>query len=141
MQRIVITADTTVPVDKLFAFLSEQENMARLFAPAKVTRLRDGDSSRNGVGSVRQVKIPLSPAIEETNTVFEENRRIEYRVTNKAAIKNHLGVMEFVPTAGGSQLRYTITFDGRVPLTGVLIKVALQATIKRNIAKLNDWLN
>lgn len=141
MQRIVITADTTVPVDKLFAFLSEQENMARLFAPAKVTRLRDGDSSRNGVGSVRQVKIPLSPAIEETNTVFEENRRIEYRVTNKAAIKNHLGVMEFVPTAGGSQLRYTITFDGRVPLTGVLIKAALQATIKRNIAKLNDWLN
>jgi len=141
MQRIVITADTTVPVDKLFAFLSEQENMARLFAPAKVTRLRDGDSSRNGVGSVRQVKIPLSPAIEETNTVFEENQRIEYRVTNKAAIKNHLGVMEFAPTASGSQLRYTITFDGRVPLTGVLIKVALQATIKRNIAKLNDWLN
>lgn len=138
IQRIEIDVETPATVEKLFAFLAEHENLAQIFAPAKVTRLRDGDTSRNGVGSVREVKIPLSPRIEETNVVVEANKRIEYKVTNKAAIKNHLGVMEFSPTANGSKLHYTITFEGRIPFTGFFIKTALQATIKRNIGILKQ---
>ena len=39
--------------ERIFAYLAEHENLAAMFG-AKVTRLRDGDSERNGVGSVRR---------------------------------------------------------------------------------------
>lgn len=135
-QHIVIDIEVPVPVEKLFAFLSEQENMAKLFAPAKVTRICDGHNSRNGVGSTREVKIPLSPRIEETNTVFEKNQRIEYTVTNKTVIKDHSAMMQFSPSPKGSRLHYEIHFSGVIPFTGFFIKKALETVLKRNVKKL-----
>lgn len=136
MQQIDITQYFPFPLEQLFEHLAEHENLQQIFAPAKVTRLRDGDNSRNGVGSVRLIKLPLVPAIEETNTLVENNQRIEYRITNKAAVKDHLGVMRFASTDGGSRLHYTIEFAARIPLTGLPIKLALQQSIRKGLKRL-----
>lgn len=133
LQKIDVTQDFPIPVENLFAWMSEQENMGKLFAPAKVTRLRDGKDSRNGVGSARLVKMPLAPVIEETNTLVGENERIEYRVTNRTIITNHMGVMEFSRVGTGSRLHYTITFESRVPGTGWLIRVMLDHAIRKGL--------
>lgn len=139
-QLIDLNADFDAPVETLFAYLSEHENLAALFAPASVTRLNDGDDSRNGVGSKRRIKIPLSPAIEETNTVVIDNEHIEYRVTNKTPIKNHLGIMRFSSTANGSHLHYTIEFESRIPFAGPGIKLLLGHAIKKGFKKVKKAL-
>lgn len=136
MQKIEINQDFPQPVNELFSYLAEHENLALLFAPAKVTRVRDGKDSRNGEGSARLLKIPLAPVIEETNTRVIDNEHIEYRITNKTPLKNHLGVMEFSAKGAGSHLHYTIVFESRIPLAGPLVRGILGSTIRKGLKKL-----
>ena len=135
-QRIEVVQEFSLPVDQLFAYLSEHENLSTIFAPAKVTRVRNGDTARNGVGSVRLVHVPLAPAVEETVTAFKENEMVEYRITNTGPIKNHLGVMRFYPFEGGSRLHYTITFEGRLPLIGQVVRAGLDFAIRKGLKKI-----
>jgi hypothetical protein len=54
MQRVHVIQDFPQPVEEVFAYLSEQENLAPLFG-AKIKRLSDGsDGTRNGVGASRE---------------------------------------------------------------------------------------
>lgn len=133
LQKIEVTKEFLMPVEALFAHLSEHENLATIFAPAKVTRVRDGNGSRNGIGSARLVKIPLAPVIEETVTAFKEGELVEYTISNHTPLKNHLGVMKFAPTANGSRLHYTITFESRIPFAGPLVKAVLETVIRKGL--------
>ena len=63
------------PPERIFAYLSEHENLSEMFG-AKVTRLRDGDTERNGVGSVRKLQIGPAPPFVEAK-VREGGRQIE----------------------------------------------------------------
>ena len=138
MQHINITQEFNAPVEKVFAILSEHENLNKLFAPAKVTRLSDGQDARNGVGSARKLSIPLTPSFVETNLVYRENELIEYAITSGIApIKAHRGVMKFTDLGNNrSRLDYTISFKGRVPFIGPIIKLALQNGVSRGLKKL-----
>ncbi|MFK8934085.1 hypothetical protein ABCA12_1612 [Acinetobacter junii] len=138
MQQINITQEFNAPVEKVFSILSEHENLNKLFAPAKVTRLSDGQDARNGVGSARKLSIPLTPSFVETNLVYRENELIEYAITSGIApIKAHRGVMKFTDLGNNrSRLDYTISFKGRVPFIGPIIKLALQNGVSRGLKKL-----
>ena len=48
-----MSRDFAKPPDRVFAYLSEHENLGPLF-DAKIERVRDGDTERNGVNSVRR---------------------------------------------------------------------------------------
>ncbi|TDP48854.1 SRPBCC family protein [Zavarzinia compransoris] len=133
-QRISIQQDFRMPVAELYALLSEHENLSKVFAPAVVTRLRDGDTVRNGVGSVRRLKMPVGAPFEETVTQAVENELIEYRITSGSPLKNHLGTMRFsARPGGGSHLDYTIVFEGRVPFIGGLVRLLLDRGIRRGL--------
>ena len=136
-QRIEIIYDFPQPVEKIFKWIGDHNNLGEIFFPFKVTRIKDGQGDVNGVGSVRKLSaFPLIP-VEETVTAFQPNQLIEYRVTSKLApIKDHLGVMLFESYNGGTRLRYTITFTGVVPLLGPALKIGLGQGIKRGLAKL-----
>ena len=55
MQQVLVERDFDQPVDRLFAYLCEHENLGPIF-PARVERVRDGENGeRNGVGSVRRL--------------------------------------------------------------------------------------
>lgn len=133
-QRIDVTQEFAAPISRVFAHLSEHENLEAVFAPAKIKRLKNGLNTRNGVGSVRQLRILVGPAFEETVTGFKQDELIEYRVTKGSPLKNHLGVMRFAPTAtGGTRLDYTITFEGKFPLVAELIRGPLEVAIRRGL--------
>ena len=122
MQTLNYEQDYAAPPEKVFAYLAEHENLGVVFAPMKVERLRDGDSERNGVGSVRKLSLKGLLPFEETVTGVVPNERIEYRISKGSPLKSHFGVMRFTPTpAGGTHLDYTITFDA---LPGVAQAVA-----------------
>lgn len=132
MQRVHVVRDFPQPVEELFAFLSEQENLGPLFG-TKVKRLTDGtDGTRNGVGASRELRIaPLLPPFVETNVEVIPNELIRYRITKGGVLKNHEGVMRFSPSGEGSRLDYTIEFDGRLPGAATIAKGMLSRTIPR----------
>ncbi|WP_370211959.1 SRPBCC family protein [Alloalcanivorax venustensis] len=132
-QRIEIDKEFPFPVSDLFNHLSEHENLSALFAPAKVRRVKEGDVEPNGVGSVRRLSLPLTPAFEETITEFERDRRIAYRITKGSPLRDHHGVMVFSETAGGSRLHYTIVFKGKLPLIAAVIKPVLDRAIRKGL--------
>jgi hypothetical protein len=95
--------------------------------------MRDGDTSRNGVGSVRRLKVGPLPEFEETVTKDVANELIEYRITKGGVLNNHRGEMRFSSQGQGSRLVYVIEFDGKVPLTGPLIKASLERSVRAGL--------
>ena len=128
MQRIEIVQDFTLPVQRVFAYLSEHENLGPLFG-ATIERVRDGHETRNGIGSVRRLKVGPLPPFEETVTGFELGEYVEYRITKGSPLKDHVGTMRFAPRGTGSTLTYVIEF-GAPPLLDKVVAFGL----KRNIA-------
>lgn len=135
-QHIEIDMDFDIPVGRLFAYLSEHENLASIFKPAKIKRLSDGQDARNGVGSSRQLRILMASPFTETVTAYRENELIEYRITRGSPLKNHQGAMRFRPTTNGSHLRYSIVFEGKYPLVAALIRPGLELAIRRGLKAL-----
>jgi uncharacterized protein YndB with AHSA1/START domain len=136
MQRIDIRQDFALPVEKLFAHLSEHENLETIFHPTRIRRIADGKDARNGVGSAREMRALGGPSFVETVTAYRENELIEYRITRGSPLKNHLGVMRFSATPTGSRLHYTIEFEGKLPLIGPLIRVVLDQGIRKGLKKI-----
>lgn len=129
--------DFPAPPSVVFAHLAEHENLADVFQ-AKVTRLRDGDSERNGVGSMRIVKIGPAPPVEETVTEFETDELIEYRVTNKGLLKDHVGIMKFSELPDGdTHLDYRIRLSSHVPGLAVVLKGLLTRGIEKSFSRLD----
>lgn len=127
--NVHVTHDFAKPVDRIFNHLSEHENLAEVFG-AKVTRLKDGDADRNGVGSVRKLQIGPLPPFEETVTDFRPNEKIVYTITKGSPIRDHLGVMTFSERpGGGSTLDYTIRLGSAVPGLALIVKAALTKSI------------
>ncbi len=131
MQRVLVERDFALPPERVFAYLAEHENLGRLFG-AKIERKRDGtDGTRNGVGSVRALRVGPLPPFEETVTEVVPDELIRYRITKGSPLRDHSGEMRFQPApAGGTHLRYEISFRGVVPGIDRVIAPGL----KRNIA-------
>ncbi len=133
MQTVSVSQDFTLPVERVYAFLAEHENLGPLFG-ATVTRVRDGDDERNGAGSVRSLRLGPLPAFQETVVEAVQDERIVYRITQGSPLRDHEGVMVFRPTPTGSHLDYTIRFGSAVPGLDRLVKVGLERSVRRGLA-------
>ncbi len=124
----------------IFAYLAEHENLAVLFG-AKIKRLRDGDDGeRNGVGSVRELRIGPLPPFEETVTEFVAGERIVYRITKGSPLRGHLGVMTFAPsTDGGTDFVYDIRLASPLPGVAVIVRASLTRSITKALAKVERY--
>ncbi len=135
-QRVHVVHTFTSDPATVFEKLSEHENLGPVFG-AKIRRVRDGDTTRNGVGSTRSLKIGPLPAFHETTTVAEPNSLIEYRITQGSPLTGHWGRQILTPTPdGGTQLDYTIGFDAAVPGLAAVVGTILQKAIGKGIGKL-----
>ncbi len=134
--RVRVTHTFTSDPETVFDRLSEHENLGPVLG-AKVTRVRDGDTERNGVGSTRALKIGPLPAFWETTTTADRPTLIEYAITKGSPLKGHWGRQELTPTPdGGTRLDYTIGFDAPIPGTAGLVGKVLQANIAKGIRRL-----
>jgi uncharacterized protein YndB with AHSA1/START domain len=131
MQTVTVDHDFRLPPERVFAYLSEHENLDDIFG-ARITRLRDGtDGHRNGVGSVRELKVGPTPPFEETVTEFVPNELIAYEITKGSPLKNHRGEMRFTTEGEGTHLHYEISFGSKLPGVDLIVAQGL----KRNVAK------
>ena len=137
---VTVEQDFTASVDRVFAHLSEHENLAEVFG-AKVERLEDGQAERNGVGSRRRMRIGPTAPFEETVTRFEPGELIEYRITKGTPLRDHVGVMRFTSRpGGGSHLDYRIRIASRVPGVAPLVKAATTRSLTQGLAKVDARL-
>ena len=135
-QRVHITHEFKSDPQTVFDKLAEHENLGPVFG-AKVTRVSDGATARNGVGSVRRLKIGPLPAFEETTTTAQPNTLIEYKITKGSPLSGHWGRQELTPTAGGgTRLDYTIGFDSAIPGLAALVGKVLASAISKGLPKL-----
>lgn len=136
LQRIEVVQTFPFSVEKLYAFLSEHENLGAIF-PAKIRRIRDGQGTPNGVGSVRKIVMAPGLALEETVTKAEPNQLIEYTITKGGwPINSHLGVMRFYPHESGSRLHYTIDIGAAIPGAAWVVTKVLGGDIRKGLKKL-----
>ena len=132
--------DFTSPIQAIFGELAEHENLGPVFG-AKVVRLNDGEDSRNGVGSRRQLKVGPLPAFEETVTAFTVDQRIEYRITKGSPLREHVGEMRFASLPdGGTHLEWRIRVATDVPGLAAIVKAVLTKGIAKGLSQLDDKL-
>jgi uncharacterized protein YndB with AHSA1/START domain len=132
-----VTQDFPQPVEQVFDYLAEHENLATVFG-AKVKRLNDGtDGTRNGAGSAREMQVGPTPPFVETNIEVVPNELIRYQITRGGVLRNHEGVLRFSRVGAGSHLDWTITFDGKAPGIGPLVKVGLTRNMSRALKQLS----
>jgi hypothetical protein len=135
MNRVHVTESFPQPVEELFAYLSEQENLGPLFG-ANVRRLSDGaDGTRNGTGASRELRVGPLPGFVETNVEVIPDELIRYQITKGGVLKNHEGVMRFSPEGTGSHLDYTIEFDGKLPGIGPVVQAMLTRSITNQLRR------
>ncbi|MFZ5697227.1 MAG: SRPBCC family protein [Pseudomonadota bacterium] len=133
-QRIEVTQEFNMPVERLFNALADHGNLSKVFG-IPVKRIKDGQGDVNGVGSVRALGFaPL--ATEETVVAVEPNLSIDYKVTkNGGPLSNHHGRLDFAKTSSGSRVTWVITFDA-LPVIGTLLNKFLGSAISRGLRKL-----
>ena len=130
-----VERDFNAPVEQVFNHLAEHENLQELFG-AKVKRVRDGETERNGVGSRRELKIGPLPSFDETVTQYVPNELIEYKITRGTPLDGHVGTMRFSPTAsGGTHFDYRIRFASKLPGVAAIVSKAVGTNIKKGLAK------
>jgi uncharacterized protein YndB with AHSA1/START domain len=129
-----VERDFSAPVEEVFAHLAEHENLAALFG-AKVKRLSDGDTERNGVGSRRELRVnPVVPPFEETVTQYVPNELIEYKITKGSPLDGHVGIMKFSSTGAGTHFDYRIRIASKIPLIGAIVSKQLTRDITKGLA-------
>ena len=136
MQTVHVTQDFPQPVEQVFEYLAEHENLAPVFG-AKIRRLNDGtDGTRNGTGSAREMRVGPLPRFVETNVEVVTNELIRYRITKGGILKDHEGVLRFTSRADGSHLDWTITFNGKAPGIAPIVKAKLTRDVSRAMGEL-----
>jgi uncharacterized protein YndB with AHSA1/START domain len=126
------------PPERVSAYLAEHEHLAEVFG-AQIERVCDGENGeRNGVGSVRRLRIGALPPFEETVTEFEPGRRIVYRITKGSPLRGHVGVMTFAPDSGGTLFVYDIRLASPAPGLALLVRAALTRSITRSLASVEQ---
>lgn len=133
-QKIEIVQDYDKPLAEVFAVLSDHNRLGKVLG-VPVKRIRDGENSANGVGSVRRIGVgPLS--IEETVTALSPNRSIDYRITKGGGpVRNHHGRIQFSGSGRGSRVNWVIQFDSPVPGVGPLVRAVLNQAIRMGLKR------
>lgn len=128
----------SAPAHTVFGALSDHNRLGEVLG-VPVKRIRDGEGSVNGAGSVRSLGFwPL--VTEETVTSVEQDKSIDYRITKGGApLRNHRGRVGFTENAKGTEVEWTITFDAP-PIVGSLVSRVLTAGITHGLTKLSGNL-
>ena len=134
MQRVDVTHEYALPAERVFAYLSEHKNLEPLFG-ARIRHVQDGETSPNGAGSVRSLKVGPLPWFDETIVESVEPSLIRYRISRGSPLRNHDAVITFTPTEQGCRLHYVIEFDAALPGLGKVVQVGLTRNLERGLRK------
>jgi hypothetical protein len=111
-----------------------------IVAKAKFAKTASPDP--RGVGAVRAVGGAEPFLLKEETTVYEPDTEFGYRLVSPGPMRDYHARVSFKPNAdGGTDIRWRGEFDERVPLTGPVIRFALDKLIGTFLTKLIRYLD
>jgi hypothetical protein len=134
MQMIRIRQWFRAAPENLFEHFGRHEALGELW-PGRFVRVRAGEDEADGLGSVREVRLP-GWRFREQIIDFRRPELIGYRIVSPVPlVTHHYGEMRFRPEGQGTLLDYRIALDARGPMTPVITRMLEQA-LKPGIRRL-----
>ncbi|MBK9458557.1 MAG: SRPBCC family protein [Sphingobacteriales bacterium] len=130
IHKVKIYQEFDAPIAQVWEAFNDHANFGKMMGQ-NVDRIVDSPDTNNvnGVGSVRLIKLPIAP-FEETIRKSEKPTCIEYQISKGTPLHHHYGSMQFKSiSAQKTALDYSIEVGSKIPLVGLLIKIALQKGI------------
>jgi len=115
--RVVVQVNA--PVERVFDAVSDHETFLRTDDGTITKIVRPGDSERNGLGCLREVRAGVRGRYLEEITAWERPTSFEYQIRETSLPLRHFG-SRIVFTAKGSatEVEWTSRFEIRIPILG-----------------------
>ncbi|GAB4196140.1 MAG: hypothetical protein Tsb002_29280 [Wenzhouxiangellaceae bacterium] len=119
MYTIRVERTLQVPIDQVFAVLSDHANYHRFPGIRGSRLLRPGTDERNGVGAVREIRVGPS-VLEEEIILYEPPYKLGYRMIRSRPIKvNHVkGQIDLRPAGDATHAVWESVFEIQIPWLG-----------------------
>ncbi|PSL56858.1 polyketide cyclase/dehydrase/lipid transport protein [Saccharothrix carnea] len=130
VQRVDVKVRSDAPPERVYRLAADSATWPDWSPVLRYERERAGDA--NGVGEVRVFhnRGRKEPTREEV-VELTPNRRVGYALLSGLAIRDYRAFIDLTPDDGGTAIRWHSSFDAKVPGTGWLYRLVLQAVIGR----------
>ncbi len=122
------------PIAKVWDALVDQDRMGEWCGFDQVSVIKEGQTSRNGVGSERRM-VGSAGKVTEQIVAVEPMKRIRYRVIDGAPFNFHRGEITLREQGQDTEVHWRIGFRGKLPLVGELIRWKLQPMLSGMLEK------
>ena len=135
MIRSTAVRTVAAPPDQVWEVLADHEGMSRWAPGLRVAVTRPGTSETGGVGTVRKVGFGVAGPIIEEVVAFEPGRLLGYRALAGVPLRNYRGEVELRPAGAGTEIRYTVEADRRLPFGEALLVKGLAAGLLSGLVR------
>lgn len=142
-RHLAFSAEYAVRPEALWPWVTDPDKLSAWNAVdiSVVHPAEDGDPS--GVGSVREVRVPVGPVHSRNReTVLESDapHRFVYSVTKGGGLRYHRGVIALEALDEGTRLSWDVSFSTRVPGMGLLVEALLRPQFEEALEALRAQL-
>jgi uncharacterized protein YndB with AHSA1/START domain len=134
MRRIEVERYFPHPIERVFRRYTDHAGWSDWAGLGRVRLTREGSPDKNGVGAVRAFS--AAPGLREEVTRFEPPSRMEYRVVRGVPLKDHHGVVLFIPDGSGTRLTWRVSFRSAIPGLGWPTERLITVLFRRMLASL-----
>jgi hypothetical protein len=140
MRSIKVHSHSTAPASAVYRIILDGSTWAT-WAPldsVEIQKPADGDAPAGvspdrylGAGAIRVVRIGRIASREQITALIPE-RRFDYIILPGGVFRDYRATIELVPAAqGGTDIRWSATFRGRIPGTGWLYGLPTRRLLDR----------
>ncbi len=131
MAQVEVRAESVATPQRLWDFFTKVEAWDD-WAPFDEVTVQEGQ----GVGETRLVKSGLVTAIERV-VALDPGRRYVYELLSGLPVRDYVAEVLFQPVNGQrTQIRWTAHFDAKIPGTGWVLALLLEAKFRQSLAAL-----
>jgi uncharacterized protein YndB with AHSA1/START domain len=129
-QSYEVSASSSAPPDVVFAVLADGAGWREWAGPLirHSSWEREGTPAPGGVGAIR--KVGSWPVYGREEIVeYEPPQRLAYTILSGQPVRNYVAVVEMTPQGAGTAIRWTASFDPKIPGTGSILRRLFTAII------------
>ena len=128
MQRIELQRRIQAPVKLVWEVLTDHRAYVRWAGVDEATLEREGKEHPDGQGALRHLrKGPIH--IREEIVAAEAPRSFSYTVVSGPPVRDYLASVTLEPDGEATQVRWTVRFEPKVPLTGPFLKPVVRKVV------------
>jgi hypothetical protein len=125
MCAVQVNIHIIAPIEQVFETVSDHERFLSAPDGTRTKLLQPGNSERNGLGCVREVKVGQRAWYIEEITAWERPAYFEYTIRQASMPIVHEGsCLRFTTADGGTDVKWTSRFRIPVPIVGGLLGIA-----------------